>query len=188
MHQRVLEQAARFQVVQQRRDRLVNLARVLCVIALQILVLIPFVSVADLDEANALLGETARHQALASEVFRDRIVQAVELLCRFRLLAQILQIRSFASACGTPVRRIRCGLPRRDPGLCVRVACDSAPGCNRSPCAGSARGVSVFAMKGILASRPRNRQPNRWPSLRKAPEERRSRSYWRRRATAWDRW
>ena len=63
---------------------------VLCVIALEVRRAGPTCSCGvHLDEADALLGEAAGHQALPAEVLGDRIVQAVELLRRLRFLLEI---------------------------------------------------------------------------------------------------
>jgi hypothetical protein len=59
-------------------------------------VLIPLhvaVAVGHLDEADAPLGEAARHQALSPEVLRDGIADAVEPQGLGRLARQVLDFR-----------------------------------------------------------------------------------------------
>ena len=75
---------------------LINLRSILLVIALEVLMLVPFVRMAHLNEPHAFLREAPRHQTLTAEILRDRIVETVEFLRCFRFVAQILQTRSFS--------------------------------------------------------------------------------------------
>ena len=80
--QRVFQQAAGLEVVQQPGDRQIDFAGVLLVAVLQVGVLVPLhlaVAVRDLNEPHARLGEAAGHQAHAAEVRGDGIVEAVQL-------------------------------------------------------------------------------------------------------------
>src|SRR5688572_9891446 len=81
-YQCVFEQSARFQIVQQSGDGLIDFGSVLFMITLEAFVLIPLIGMADLHESNSLFREPASHQALPSEVLRDRIIQAIQLLRR----------------------------------------------------------------------------------------------------------
>ena len=89
--QRLVPQACALQVGDQRRDGLVGLARVQRVIRDAVVVTVPGVldvpaTGVELDEAHAFLDQLARDQALASEVRRARIVEAIHL-ARRRVLA-----------------------------------------------------------------------------------------------------
>ena len=70
--QRVLEQAACLQVLEQARDRPIDFECVAGDALLEPTVLVPLVAVRDLHEPHAALGEPAGHQALAAEVLRSR--------------------------------------------------------------------------------------------------------------------
>ena len=81
--QRLVEQAAALQVLDQAGDRLVGVAGVLGVVGDQVGVGVPVVVVVgaagiDLDEAHAALDQPPRDQAFAAEVGRSRLVDAVE--------------------------------------------------------------------------------------------------------------
>ena len=89
--QRVFEQPARFEIRKQSGDRLVDFERVFRVSGFQAAVLIPFVTVRDLDEAHAAFGEAPRHQALPAEVLGRLLVEAVEFQGRGRFAGDVLQ-------------------------------------------------------------------------------------------------
>ena len=63
----------------------------------------------ELDESNAALNQTARQQALLSEVFGDRFINAVQLSRRLGLFRQVHGIRSLALH---PVGQFVAGDPR----------------------------------------------------------------------------
>ncbi len=65
---------------------------------LQVAVLVPLVAVGNLHEAHAALGEPPGHQALAAEVLRLRVVEAVELARRRRFAGRCPATRG-AAAC-----------------------------------------------------------------------------------------
>ena len=93
--ERVVEQAAGFQVAEQAGDGPVDFQGVLLVALLEVAVLVPLhegVAVGHLHEPHAPLGEPAGHQALAAEVGGDRVVQAVELAGRPRLARDVLDL------------------------------------------------------------------------------------------------
>ena len=84
-HQRLVEQAALLEVLQQPRDRLVGAARVVVVVLLEVAVRVPVGVVVrpariDLHEPHASLDQPPREQALAAELLGARVVDAVELL------------------------------------------------------------------------------------------------------------
>ena len=68
-HQRLVEHAARREVVEEGRDGLVDGVAVATEGGLEVLVLVPS-AVVQLDEANARLGQSAREEALPPEVVR----------------------------------------------------------------------------------------------------------------------
>ena len=89
--QRLLEQAALFQILQQAGDRLVGFAGVQVVVGFQVAVGVPVVVVVgtagvELNEPNAALDQAPGQQALASELVALRIRQTVEFLRRCGLL------------------------------------------------------------------------------------------------------
>ncbi len=71
-YERIFEQPAGLEVLQEARDRLVDLGRVLGVTLIEVAVLVPLhfaVAVRDLHEADACLEEPTRHEALSTEGF-----------------------------------------------------------------------------------------------------------------------
>ncbi len=84
--ERVVEQSALFQVLEQARDRLVGRAAVLAVVVLDLGVGVPFAAgaVVELDEAHAAFDEPAGHEAHAAKGLGLLAVHAVEF---FRGLA-----------------------------------------------------------------------------------------------------
>ena len=78
-----LQQSAQFEVLDQARDRFVNLRDIDRVIFFKMRVLVPlFVAavwsrVTNLDEPHAAFGESARQQARQAEVFGRCIIQTV---------------------------------------------------------------------------------------------------------------
>ena len=84
--ERRIEQPARTQVREQAGDGQIDFRRMLRVVGLDVLVRVPGIGVLiaepamiQLDETNAALHQPPRHQALPSERFRDRVVEAVQL-------------------------------------------------------------------------------------------------------------
>ena len=92
-NERVLEQSPLLQVGQQSGDRSVNFHRVLGVIGLEIAVLVPFVTVRDLNEPHAPFGTASGDQALPAEVIRRIFIDAVEFEGRRAFLGKIDQLR-----------------------------------------------------------------------------------------------
>ena len=93
-NQRRIEQTARFEIGQKTRDRKIGLLAHLRMGSREIGVrVVPiFADVragVELDEAHATLDHAAGQQALPSEVVRDSLPDAVELLRRVGLLAEI---------------------------------------------------------------------------------------------------
>ena len=56
-------------------------------IGLEVLVLVPFVTVRHLHETDPLFGKPPRHQALPAEVRRHRIIETVKFVHRLALAA-----------------------------------------------------------------------------------------------------
>ena len=88
-HQRLVEQAAALQILEQAGDRLVGAAGVVGVVLVQVAVGVPVVVVVgaagiELDEAHAALDQPPGQQAAAAEVCGLRLVDAVELLASRR--------------------------------------------------------------------------------------------------------
>ena len=84
-HQRVVEHAALLQVLEKACNRLVGVAAVVLVVLHEIAMGVPVrvimcASRIDLDESDATLDESARQQALATEVVRTSFADPVELL------------------------------------------------------------------------------------------------------------
>ena len=81
--QRLVEQAAGLEILQQRGDRLVDLARLAQRAGVRVVVVVPVLAVAaagdDLHETHAALDQPAGDQAARAEVARDVVVEAVEL-------------------------------------------------------------------------------------------------------------
>ena len=121
--QRVLEQAARLQILDHRRERLVGVLRVLAV-RLDVGVRVPRIAlgVVDLHHAHALLDQPHRHQAAAR-----RAARAVQLERRLALLADVEDLRRFGLH---PVG----GLHRLDRRLELRVVDRSRSSCSRLSC------------------------------------------------------
>ena len=99
--QRLVEQAALLQVLEQAGDRLVGVAGVLGVVLDDVAVGVPVVVVVgaagvELDEAHAALDQPAGQQALAAEVVGLLLVDAVELL---RLLGLLVEKSTASGAC-----------------------------------------------------------------------------------------
>ena len=65
--QRVVEHTSGFQILQKTCNRQVHFSSVLGVQTDQFAVLVPFITVRALDEANSALGQAAGHQALPAE-------------------------------------------------------------------------------------------------------------------------
>ena len=105
-HQRRVEQPAPFQVLQQTRDRLVALAAVQGVVALDVAVGVPLAAGAavQLHEADAALDQPPRQKAIAADALRRLVVQAVELRRLLRLLRQVDRLRRRRPASDRPAR------------------------------------------------------------------------------------
>ena len=95
---RVVEQAALFEISQQARDRQIDRLRVIGVLR-HVAVLVPsgvgrVIAVVHLDVSHPRLCESASHQALATEVVGRLVTDAVQRLCLFGFLRQIKDRRS----------------------------------------------------------------------------------------------
>ena len=137
-HQRVVEQAARFQIGQQAGDRLVDLGGVLRVPLLQVAVLVPLdlaVAVRDLHEPHAALDEPPGQQALPAEVLGHRVVEAVQLVRRRRFRRPDPGPPAWPSACGRRARTSSIALPAPGRGRpsrrCSRFISASRSSCRR---------------------------------------------------------
>ena len=92
----VVQQTARLQVLQQPDRRQIHFRRMLRVIVENIAVRVPRVGILvadaageDLNEADAVLDQPPRHEALAAIWLGDRIVEPVELLGGLRLAVEV---------------------------------------------------------------------------------------------------
>ena len=119
-HQRIVQQPAPLQILEQSSDGLVDLARVQSVVLDQVAVRIPRVDVllsqrtaVELHEAHPALDQPSRQQALPPERLRDRIVHAVQGL---RLLGFLGDVDRFRSAALHPVGELVGGNSRRQLG------------------------------------------------------------------------
>ena len=95
-HQGVFQETSRFEVVEQASDGLIHLRCVLGVAFDEIAMLIPLhvgVTMRHLNVAHAALGKAPRHEALPTEVRRDRIVESIEFSSGLGLAAEVLQFR-----------------------------------------------------------------------------------------------
>src|SRR2546425_10317542 len=108
--QRAVEQTARFEIREQPRDGLVDFGRMRGVVLLYVLVRVPGVgvlvaepAVIELHEAHAALHQAARHQALATEGLRHRLVETIELA---RGLALAVDGHGFGRAALHAVRQL----------------------------------------------------------------------------------
>ena len=88
-HQGVIEHAALLEVAQKTSNGTVHFTRILAVVAFQVAVLVPFVGVGALDEANTCFSKSAGHQALASKVVGLVVSHAVKVKRRLRLLTEV---------------------------------------------------------------------------------------------------
>lgn len=88
-HKRLVKQASRLEVLEQARNGPVHLRAHLGETVLEIEVMVPAVAVA-LHEPYAALAEPPGHEALAAEVFGNRIVEAVEAAGRLAFAADVL--------------------------------------------------------------------------------------------------
>jgi len=93
--ERVLQQAALFEVCQQRRRRLIRRGRVAHQASVQVVVLIP-AGVADLDEADAGLAQSSRHDALPRKAAGGSGLDAVRVEDVLRLGGDVEQFRNLA--------------------------------------------------------------------------------------------
>ena len=93
-HERLVEQAAALEVLEQARDRLVGAARVELVVHLEVAVRVPRLVVVaaagvDLHESHAALNQPPREQQLVAELAGAVLVAAVELLGLLRLVREV---------------------------------------------------------------------------------------------------
>ena len=93
-HDRVVEQAAGLQVLDQRRGRLVHAAAHVAVVAGEVFVAVPVAprkavvgAAPDLHEPHAPLEQPPGDQAVAAEVLGDLLVEPVQLARRLGLAA-----------------------------------------------------------------------------------------------------
>ncbi len=96
--QRVLQQAAFFQVLDQPGDWFVCFTRVQVVVRFHVRMSVPVVVVmcsagVDLDEANTAFDHATSQQTLSAELFALRIIQAVQFLSRLSFLRDINRFR-----------------------------------------------------------------------------------------------
>ena len=109
--QRVFEQAARLQVVEQAGDRPVGRRAVVRQLGPEAAVLVPELAalggVIDLHEPHAALDQPPGHQALPAEDVGRGVVEAVEPSGRSGSRRRCRRPRGPASACGTPARTTR---------------------------------------------------------------------------------
>ena len=103
-----MQHAALLQVLDQAGDRLVR-RRGRGAVGLHVAVGVPAAvaaaGVADLDEADALLGEAAGQQKLVAELVGLLLADAVEILDVLRARSRNRRPPGRSAACGRPVRR-----------------------------------------------------------------------------------
>ena len=87
-HQSVTQQSARGEIGEQAAQWQIHGGGAGAKIGVEVEMMIP-VAMRDLDEAHAGFDELAREQALAAEVVRGRFADAVELLRRVALAAEV---------------------------------------------------------------------------------------------------
>src|ERR1700712_3062840 len=92
-NERVFQHAARFQIFQKSRNRLVNVTREVDMgfdIEMRVPVLVDVRTAVDqFDEANAALSEATSYQALPGETLRGPPFQTVEVVCGIGFFRQI---------------------------------------------------------------------------------------------------
>jgi hypothetical protein len=95
-HERILEQAARLRGRASRPAMGTSTSAAFWAWSrFRSLVLVPLVGVRDLDEPHARFREAAGHEALAAEVLRNGVIEAVELFGGLGFVAEVLQFGGF---------------------------------------------------------------------------------------------
>ena len=121
-HQCVLQHTARFQIFEQSGDRLVDVAREFVVVGhvrVRVPVVVdPRVSIDQLNEPHAALGQPAGDHALPAKALRVAALEPVKAVCRVSFVAKIERLRRLG------LHAVR-GFERFDPRLEVRVALPS---------------------------------------------------------------
>src|SRR5262249_32829207 len=98
-NERLLEQAARFEIGEQARYRLIDGARIVFVTLLQIRMLIPAIAArwgaGQFDEAHTAFNQPSRDQTLSAKDLRlrERGIDSVESLGRVRFALEVHQLR-----------------------------------------------------------------------------------------------
>ena len=90
--QRIFQQAPHLEILQQPGDRLIYFQGIARMAIPEVTVLIPLVTVRNLDKANSLFSETPGHQALPPKILRFLPIQPVEAMGVSRFVTDILQV------------------------------------------------------------------------------------------------
>ena len=88
-----VKQSTLLEIVDESGDRSVDFTRILRVAFSEIGMLVPFVAVCALNEANSLLDEPTCHQTLATKIAGSGMIESVQPVSSGRFVVHFLQLR-----------------------------------------------------------------------------------------------